>query len=258
MIQENSSGYKWFFAGLILCCILFIVVLFSFPQVSATAISLVTPQSEYSSLGLSGSEIAINPTQMSEMSDNTTHISRLYITKGSDTTHTVVRSTSKESGTVRKTSVEKYYNNETIYQSYWTTETQDMRMDLQQSTPYKFSRENGEYSIEPTPTKFNVDINEVYSIIYRDDFEWRPIRYSERYSGEVVVYGLMKMPYNSKIVPFTKYKSGRIYVDRDSGLILEAHISHNYEGEKVNIDYYSRAVPREASPYDWIRPANFE
>lgn len=255
---DEKSGNKWFFVGLGLSAIVFLVVLFSFPQVSATAVSLITPASEYESMGLSGSTIAINPTEMSEISENTTHQSRLYIKDENTTTQTIIRSTTKQSGSLQKTTVKRYSDEELVYTSYWTTDlTHTEISNIDSEGTSRFVKEGNEFSTDQPPSNFDIDINRLYSVIYMDLFEWRPIRYTSRYGNEVVVYGVMKMPYESRAIPFTKYRHGRVYVERDSGRIIEAHVGHNYGQDPVQIDYYINAVPRESQPPEWIKSTNF-
>lgn len=255
--MEEDFGTKWLFIGLLLSATAFVIVLFSFPQVSAAAISIITPDSEYQELGVGSTHIPINPSSVGDMSENDTHLMRIYLHEGEDRSHIKIRSTSKKSGTLNKARVKYKENGETTYESYWTTEGQELGMGLDPDTTYRFTKTGNEYNMDKEPTRFKIQVEELYKHMYRDDFEWRPIKYSDRYGEEVVVYGIMKMPYQSKVIPLTKYKTGKMYVDKDTGIILEAHISHNYGDEPIHIDYYSRAVPRPVSPYDWVKPSNF-
>lgn len=254
----DEDGINWFmFVGIGISFICFFIVLFSFPQVSATAISIITANTEYEKMSISGSQVAITPYQMNELSDNKHHQARLYMQKGDETEQYLIRTTEKQYH--NEASIKKFSGDEVVYESYWTTDSSKLEgFSNLDARSYRFTKENDNYAKEPRPTKFEFDVNDVYSEIYRDDFEWRPVKYTSRYGKDVVVYELMKMPYNSKLVPFTDYKSGKVYVVEDTGQILEIYVSHNYGEEPVTIEYYSEVVTDPVKTDSWVKQSNFE
>lgn len=256
MFEEDEIN--WFmFVGIGISFICFFIVLFSFPQVSATAISIITANTEYEKMSISGSQVAITPSQMNNLSDNKNHKARLYIQKNGARQQYLIKTTEKQYH--NEASVKKFSGNELTYESYWTTDNSKLEeFDNLEARSYRFIQENDTYTKDPRPTKFGFDVNDIYSEMYRDDFEWRPVKYTSRYGKDVVVYELMKMPYNSRLVPFTKYKSGKVYIFEDTDQILEIHISHNYGSEPVTIEYHSGVVTEPVKTDSWVKQSNFE